>query len=175
LPTSTVRSSPARVARESKALGADLVIPVLAAAFAAYFFFSTADLVWEAKANGVVIGTALVALVVLQVGRIVRQWRRGEGDLGFAPLLEPREHLGRRIGLVVLTAAFIALLPWLGLTLALWLGMLAALYLLGVRSRAVLLCLPLGTAACIYALFIAVLDTEFPRGPIEAALAHLLP
>ena len=163
------------MAKESRALGADLVIPVLAAAFAAYFFFSTADLVWEAKANGVMIGAALVVLVALQLGRIFRQWRRGEGEMGFAPLLEPREHLGRRIALVVLTAAFIALLPYLGLTLALWLGMLAALYILGVRSRGVLIGLPLGTAVCVYALFIAVLDTEFPRGPIEAALALLLP
>ena len=163
------------MAKENKALGADLIIPVLAAAFAAYFFVSTADLAWEAKANGLVIGAALVALVALQVGRIFRQWRRGEGDMSFAPLLEPREQLGRRIGLVVLTAAFIALLPWLGLTLALWLGMLAALYIVGVRSRAVLVGVPLGTAACVYALFIAVLDTEFPRGPIEAALAQLLP
>jgi hypothetical protein len=163
------------VAKESRALGADLVIPVLAAAFAAYFFLSTADLVWEAKANGVVIGVALLVLVAVQVGRIVRQWRRGEGDLGFAPLLEPREQLARRIGLVALTAAFIALLPYLGLTLALWLGMAAALYILGVRSRAVLLWLPLVTAACVYGLFIAVLDTEFPHGPVEAALAHLPP
>jgi hypothetical protein len=34
-------------------LGADLVIPALALGFAIYFFFSIADLVWEAKANGV--------------------------------------------------------------------------------------------------------------------------
>ena len=162
------------MAKESRALGADLVIPLLAAAFAAYFFVSTADLVWEAKANGVVIGVALIALIALQVGRTVLQWRRREGAMTFAPLLEPREHLRQRIGLVVLTAFFIALMPWLGLTLDLWLGMIAALYILGVRSRALLFWLPLGTAACIYALFIAALDTGFPHGPIEAALAALV-
>ncbi|MFN2644384.1 MAG: hypothetical protein ABR570_05295 [Burkholderiales bacterium] len=162
------------MAKENKALGAELVIPVLGAAFAAYFFFSTAELVWEAKANGVVIGVALVALIALQAARTLIAWRRGEGKLGFESLVEPRELLGRRVALVALTAAFIALLPWLGLTLALWLGMLAALLILGVRSRAVLFWLPLGTAASVYALFIALLDTEFPRGPIEALLARLL-
>ncbi len=44
-----------------KALGADLVIPALALSFAAYFFVSIADLAWEAKANGVVIGGILNA------------------------------------------------------------------------------------------------------------------
>ena len=53
-----------------KALGADLVIPALALGFATYFFVSIADLAWEAKANGVVIGGILVALIVLQVLRI---------------------------------------------------------------------------------------------------------
>ena len=37
-------------------LGADLVIPALALGFAVYFFVSIADLAWEAKANGMVIG-----------------------------------------------------------------------------------------------------------------------
>jgi hypothetical protein len=163
------------VAKGSKAaLGADLVIPLLGLAFAAYFFFSTTELVWEAKANGVVIGAVLVLLIAAQVGRIALSVRRGEGDLGFAPLLEPRELLWKRVGLVTLTAVFIAGLPWLGLTLSLWLGMLGALYLIGVRSRAVLLWLPLGTAAAIYALFIAVLDAGFPHGPVEALLGVLI-
>ena len=52
--------------------GADLVIPLLALGFAAYFFWSIADLAWEAKANGVIIGSILVALVLLQVAQIGR-------------------------------------------------------------------------------------------------------
>ena len=53
-----------------KALGADLVIPALALGFAVYFFVSIADLAWEAKANGVVIGGVLVVLILVQVVRI---------------------------------------------------------------------------------------------------------
>lgn len=162
--------------RASKApLGADLVIPALALALAAYFFVSTDELVWEAKANGVVIGAVLVLLIAIQVGRGIAALRRGAASLSFEPLLAPREFLWKRVGLVALTALFIAALPFLGLTLSLWLGMLAALYLIGVRSRKVLLWLPLGTAASIYVLFIVVLDAGFPRGPIEAALAALVP
>jgi hypothetical protein len=162
------------VERENKAHGADLVIPALGLSFAAYFFLSTAELVWEAKANGVVIGAILVLLIAIQLARMAVRFVHGHADLRFDSLLEPRELLWKRIGLVVLTAAFIALLPWLGLTLSLWLGMLSALYLVGVRSRRVLLWLPLGTAAAIYGLFIAALDAGFPHGPIETALGALL-
>ena len=158
--------------KESKALGADLVIPGLALAFALYFFVSTFDLVWEAKANGVVIGSTLVVLIVFQIGRITLRLMRGEGTLGLDPIWQPRELLWKRIGLVAVTAFFIATLPWLGLTLGLWLGLLAQLWIIGVRSRKILLALPTGTAACVYLLFIAVLDSGFPHGPVEMLLGR---
>jgi hypothetical protein len=158
------------VEKESRGLGADLVVPALALAFAIYFFVSTAGLAWEAKANGVVIGTALIALVILQAGRIALRVLRGRDGLGFASLLEPRELLWKRLGLVAVTALFIATLPWLGLTLGLWLGMLAQLLIIGVRRWKILFALPTGTAACVYLLFIALLDSGFPYGPIEILL-----
>ena len=156
----------------NRALGADLIIPGLALAFALYFFVSTFDLAWEAKANGVVIGTALVLLIALLLGRVALQVMRGEGGLGFAPLWQPREMLWKRVGQVSVTSIFIAAMPWHGLTLALWLGMLAQLWIIGVRSRKVLFWLPTGTAACIYLLFIFVLDSGFPHGPIEMLLGR---
>lgn len=155
---------------EKAALGADLVIPALGAGFAVYFLASTTDLVWEAKANGVIIGAVLLALVALQIGRIALAKIRGEGALGFDPLWQPRELALKRLAMVGITAAFIALLPWLGLTLALWLGMLAQLLVTGVRRRAILIWLPLVTAAACYALFIAVINAEFPHGPVERLL-----
>ena len=161
--------------RESRAaLGADLVIPALALAFAIYFFVSTAGLAWEAKANGVVIGAALIALVVLQVGRIVLRVMRGQGTLDFDPLWRPSELLWKRMGLVAVTALFIATLPWLGLTLGLWLGTLAQLWIIGVRRWKILFSIPTATAACVYLLFIALLDSGFPHGPVENLLAPLL-
>ena len=153
-------------------LGADLVIPALALAFAIYFFVSTGDLIWEAKANGVIIGGALVILIVFQVGRIALRVMKGEGGLGFAPLWQPREVVWKRIGLVVTTALFIALMPWLGLTLALWLGLLAQLWLIDVRRWKILFWLPTVTAAAVYLLFIFVLDAGFPHGPIEMLLGR---
>jgi hypothetical protein len=148
-------------------VGADLVIPALALGFAIYFFFSIADLAWEAKANGVLIGTVLVVLIALQAVRAAVQLAKGRGSLSLAPLIEPREVLVKRIGLVVLIVAFIVALPWLGLTLGLFLGLVAALYLMGVRKPLPLVLVPLFVAAAAYLLFIAALNTDFPHGPIE--------
>jgi hypothetical protein len=154
-------------------LGADLVIPVFALGFAVYFFWSIADLVWEAKANGVVIGAVLVGLVGLQLGRIAVEVANGRGDLRTDPLWRPREVLFKRVGMVLVTIAFIALLQVLGLTLSLFAAMAAALAIMGVRRLPILLALSLGVAAAAYLLFIAALDSAFPHGPIEQLLARL--
>jgi hypothetical protein len=148
-------------------VGADLVIPALALGFALYFFFSIADLAWEAKANGVLIGSVLVGLIAIQAARAALQLAKGRGDLSLAPLLEPREALAKRIGLVALTVVFIAALPWLGLTLGLFLGLAAALYLMGVRKPLPLALVPLAVSTAAYLLFIAALNTDFPHGPVE--------
>jgi len=154
-------------------LGADLVIPLLALGFAAYFFVDIAELAWEAKANGVLIGTVLVALVALQLGVIGRQLARRAGDLRLDPLWLPRDVLAKRVGMVALTAAFIAALDWLGLTLSLLLAMGLALRLMGVRRARTLLSVSFGVAAAAYLLFVAILDSAFPHGPIERLLAPL--
>jgi hypothetical protein len=153
-----------------KALGADLVIPALALAFAAYFFVSIADLAWEAKANGVVIGGILVALIVLQVLRIGISVAKGEANLGFSALWEPRDALGKRVGLVLVTVAFIATLSWLGLTLGLLLALFAALWLMGVRGKPVAI-LPVAVALAAYLLFVVLLQSDIPHGPIERLLS----
>ena len=151
--------------------GADLVIPALALGFAIYFFVSIADLTWEAKANGVLIGGVLVLLIAIQVVRTALGVAEGRADLGFGPLFEPREVLGKRIALVLITVAFIVTLPWLGLSLGLLFGMTAALYVMGVRNRVTLVAVPFGVAAAAYLLFVAALNTDIPHGPIERLLS----
>ena len=152
-------------------LGADLVIPALALGFASYFFWSIADLAWEAKANGVVIGAALVGLVALQIVLIALQVAKGKGDLRADPLWQPSDVLGKRVGMVLVTVAFIAALQLLGLTLSLLLAMAAALVVMGVRKLSTVLWISLAVAAAAYVLFIAILDSSFPHGPIEKLLS----
>jgi putative tricarboxylic transport membrane protein len=155
-------------------LGADLVIPALALGFAVYFFFSIAELSWEAKANGVLIGAILVSLVAIQLVRVGVQVARGRANLGFERLWAPRDALPRRMGLVLITVAFIVAIRWAGLTLSLFVALAAALYLMGVRKPVPLVAVPLAVAASAYLLFIAALDSDLPRGPVEQLLAALL-
>lgn len=157
--------------KEKASLGADLVIPLLALGFATYFFWSIADLAWEAKANGVVIGVALIALVVVQVARIGWAVAQGQADLRTGTLWEPREVLLKRLGMVAVTVAFILLLQVLGLTLALFSAMAVALWIMGVRKPSLLLGIAFGVAAAAYLLFIALLDAGFPHGLIEKLLS----
>ena len=149
-----------------KPLGADLVIPALALGFALYFFVSIADLAWEAKANGVIIGSILVLLIAAQVFRIALQMAKRKADLGFSPLWEPRDALGKRVGMVLITIAFIATLNWLGLTLGLLLSLFAALWIMGARGKALAI-VPIVVATAAYLLFIYLLQSDIPHGPIE--------
>jgi hypothetical protein len=148
-------------------LGADLVIPLLALGFALYFFGSIADLVWEAKANGAVIGALLVGLVVLQLARIGVEVAKGRGDLRTDPLWQPREVLFKRVGMVLVAVTFIFMLQLLGLTLSLFVAMAGALLIMGVRRPWTVLGISFAVAAAAYLLFIALLDSSFPHGPIE--------
>lgn len=150
--------------------GVDLVIPALALGFAAYFFVSIADLAWEAKANGVMIGGILAALIALQLARIGIRVMKREADLGLSPLWEPREALGKRVGMVVVTIAFIATLNWFGLTLGLLLALVAALWIMGARGKSLFI-LPLAVALAAYLLFVVLLQSNIPHGPIERLLS----
>jgi len=147
-------------------LGADLVIPALALGFALYFFVSIADLAWEAKANGVIIGGILVLLIAAQVVRIALQVAKRKADLGFSPLWEPRDALGKRVGMVLITIAFIATLNWLGLTLGLLLALFAGLKIMGARGKTLAI-VPLAVALAAYLLFVLLLQSDIPHGPIE--------
>ena len=152
------------------ALGGELVLPVIALAFAAYFLVSTADLQWEAKANGVIIGGLLVLLLAVQFVRSAVAYMRGRADLSFGALLEPRDVFYKRLGMLAITIVLVATVPWLGVGLGLFLSLAAALYMMGVRGIAHAMLVAFVVALTCSVLFTVVLDSGLPRGPVE----HLL-
>ncbi|MGQ0677920.1 MAG: hypothetical protein ACT4N4_17800 [Rhodospirillales bacterium] len=155
------------------AIGAELALPALAVAFAAYFFHSVWDLSWEAKANAVMIGVALLALIAVFLVRLaVRTWN-GLGTFSFAPLIAPRRVLGQRVLLVVLSGLFIVLIPWLGLTLGLFLLTATLMVVMRAGSWRLIAATAGIVAASAYLLFIALLNSRLPRGPVEKLLAGL--
>lgn len=154
--------------------GADLIIPVLAAGFTLYFLISTWSLVWEARATATLLGVTLLGLVAMQIVRSGLDLRRGYRlTIDLDILGATRDVRIRRLGLVALMAAFVALIPWLGTTLGLFLVMILSMTLLGVRDWRMLLGIPLLMATLVYLLFIALLESKLPAGPVEDLIAYL--
>src|SRR5262245_30868819 len=109
------QGEPERAARVP--LGGDLIIPLLACGLAAYYFASTVDLVWEAKATGLVVGIVLVMLCVAHFARVGRRVVSGAASLGLGELIAPTTFNKQRLALIALAALFIVSLPWVGTTL----------------------------------------------------------
>ena len=154
-------------------VGADLIIPLLAAGFAVYYMSTIWNLPWEAKANGLVLGSVLLFLVALFFVLTARSLLRGAISLSLSRLFEPRQFQTQRWSLVALMIAFIAVIPYLGFTLTIFLFLVLAMLALGVRSVRKLIGVALVSALCGYLMFIAVLDTPFPHGPLEVLLGRL--
>ena len=149
------------------ALGADLVIPLLAAAFTIYFLVTSSSLVWEARANGTVIGVALLVLIAIQVARVALRVRSDRGSLSLGELAERSPAQAKRLTLLFILVVFVVTIPWLGTTLGLVLVMMASMWTLGVRRVRTLLGVALAVSATVYVLFIAILQSRLPAGPVE--------
>ncbi|MFT8246944.1 tripartite tricarboxylate transporter TctB family protein [Roseomonas sp. BN140053] len=159
--------------RGSRPIAQELIIPGLALGFCAYFFWTVQELSWEAKANGLVIGSVLVVLVGAFLLRILLRLRSGRADLRFRlPGSENNNHR-TRLALVGFSATFLLLLPWLGTTLSLALLLLACMWLLGAPSWKAMIGVAVGAPLVVYALMIVALGTRFPLGPFEQLMAWL--
>lgn len=156
-----------------KPIGQELIIPVMAVAFTAYYFWTVQELAWEAKANGVVIGAILLLLVTILLVRLGRQVARGEASFR-ATLGGDRETDRLRLKLMALMVAFLVVLPFLGTTIALAVMLFTGMWLLGGRHWPTLIGVPVATALAVWGSLIYGLGTRFPAGPFEHAMAVLL-
>ncbi|HJS30978.1 MAG TPA: tripartite tricarboxylate transporter TctB family protein [Alphaproteobacteria bacterium] len=154
-------------------VGGDLVLPGLAVAFTAYFFYSVWDLSWEAKANATIIGVTLLVLIGMFVIRATLKVMRDGAGIGLESLFEPRSALGPRLSVVAFTALFVVVLPWLGLTLGLFALVAGLMLVLRAGSWRAVVATSATVSMVAYLLFIALLNSRLPRGPIEKLLAAL--
>jgi Tripartite tricarboxylate transporter TctB family len=159
--------------KAKRSLGPDLIIPGIAVCFTLYYFTTVWDLSWEAKSDGLAIGWILLLLIAIFLAKVGKELWRGQATLSLVPLLHPRSAQAQRLALVVAIVVFILVLPYLGFTLATALFMVAAMLILGVRNAKSLMTVSTCVAGGGYLLFIAFLDTRFPRGPIEQFLKWL--
>lgn len=156
-----------------KGIGADLILPLMAAAYAAYYVYTIIGYPPEARYNGTFIAIAIWILVaILLVRTAIRLWR-GEVTLRMTGILAPASKLPTRLGFIGLTALNIVLVEWLGFTLTVVLFLLSSMCLLGVRSAKALAIIPLLAGGLGYLFFIVLLDTRLPQGPVEWLLQWL--
>lgn len=164
-------STPAR-----KAIGAQLIIPVAAFVFTLYYIWSILESPWEAQAAAFLVGSILIALILVFLARTLWQWRAGEVSFAFAgDFLGTGGLVLRRLGLFALTIGYVVVIEWLGFTLTTFLFLAAAMLLLGANKRPMR---TIGIAALIaligWLVFIVAFDTRFPRGPFEAMTRGLV-
>lgn len=159
--------------QQRKPVGQELIIPGLAVAFTAYYFWTVQELAWEAKANGIVIGTIMLALVVLLLVRLGWQISKGQASARVT-LGSDRETNRTRILLMVLMAGFLLALPFLGTSISLALLLFAAMWLLGGRHWPTLVGVSVVTPLLVWFALIWLLGTRFPAGPFEHLMAALL-
>lgn len=152
-----------------RAAGTELIIPALAVGFTVYYLWTVAELSWEAKANGTVIGGILLVLVALLLLRIGAQVLRGEASLAI-DLGGWTEANRRRLALLAITCLFLFALEPLGTSLSLALMLLAAMRVMGARHWPSLVGVSLALPLVVWASLMVFIGTRLPQGPVEALL-----
>jgi hypothetical protein len=148
------------------ALGVDFIIPALACGLAIYYFVSTTDLVWEARATGTVIGLILLALCIAHIARLGLRIATGSGSFSFGDLFRNDEFNRQRFGLGVMVMIYIVTIHWVGATVGLFVLLIGCMRLLGVRSIKTLVGVALVAAVFVHLTLITLLDSKLPRGLI---------
>jgi hypothetical protein len=148
-------------------LAADFIIPLMGCGLAAYYLATTTDLVWEARAAGVVVGVPLILMSLFHMGRTLYRIMQGRGSLSTGEMFANTVFNRQRLALVLLVALFIIALPYTGTTLGLFILLVASMWVLGVRSILSLVAVAGTTCAVVYVLLMYLLSSRLPQGPVE--------
>jgi hypothetical protein len=150
----------------------ELIIPALAVLFTGYFFWTVTELGWEAKANGIVVGSVLLLLVAILLVRIAVRVRQGTAEIAFR-LPGPAWANRQRLWLLLLLLGFLVGIHWLGTVLALALLLLGAMWLLGARHWPSMAGVAVAAPLAVWATLMLGIGTRLPHGPFEFAMAAL--
>lgn len=156
-----------------KPVGADLIIPVTAGAYALYYVLSVRDFPFEAQISGIVLAGLLSILVLIYFVRVARGLGVGRLSLGMGAFFGARESRAARGAFVALIVVFILVVPYLGFTLTTFAFLSASFLVAGARPvrRALLVAGAASLSGWLF--FIVLLNTRFPEGPFERAMDTL--
>ncbi|MEF3047837.1 hypothetical protein [Pseudotabrizicola sp. L79] len=162
------RSRPPR-----KAVGADLIIPVVATAYAIYYIGSVWDFPPEAQRSGLFMASMLMFFTSILFVRTAIQLARGTAYISFAAVLGPEEGRLQRLAFFGLIVGYLLIVQWGGFTLTTFLFLLGGSYLAGLRPLGKALIFAAVAAISGWLFFIVLLKTRFPLGPFEQLIAFI--
>lgn len=160
------------VAKPPKNVLPDLIIPVMALAFAIYYLTTITEVPWIAQASAVVVsGLLLLAILAFAVRTMVRI-KAGSEAISLGGLQVERQVTLKRIGLLVLAVGYVWFIEDLGFTISTVVFLFLAIVLLSSVANWRNAALIATSCALIgYFVFIFIFETRFPKGPVETFMA----
>lgn len=160
-------------------IAADLVIPLLASAYAIYMIHEqlTGSYRQSTVTYALVIGGAVILLGVLAIIQTLRSASVGDDVRPSAPVEHRRlgkhgrgEHLIRGLSVFGLVCILVYFFDFLGYAVGFFLFCAAALVILKVRSPLTLIAVPLCTVLIIHFLFVGWFHLSLPAGMLSGIL-----
>jgi tripartite tricarboxylate transporter TctB family protein len=164
-----------RLDPERRAIGAELVIPVLAVVFTLYFFTTIWNSPWTAQVSTFLIGGILLLVCGIFFIKCVVLYRWGKADFGMGGLVSLDDLRSGRLGLFLATIGYAVLIERFGFTLTTFAFLFVSMTVLskgrGIGFNAALAAI---ISLAGWALFIWAFDTRFPRGWFETFMKAAL-
>jgi hypothetical protein len=162
-------------AQEPKNVLPDLIIPILAFAFAVYYLTTITEVPWISQASAMIVSCLLALSILAFAIRTIIRIKRGEEQIVIPrQIAEPSTQL-KRVVLLILTIAYVYLIESLGFTLTTFAFIFCGIILLSSLANwknALMVALTCATTG--YVVFIYFFQTRFPKGFIENYLEGLL-
>ena len=157
-----------KVEEEKRQIGGELIIPLLALGFTAYYISTVLNSPWSAKVNAYMVGSVLVALVLIFFARALGTLVRGQATLGVSDLLAPYDILPKRLAFMAVSLGYLIVIHWLGFTLTTFVFLASSMLILGGGRRPLICLASAGVMAAIaFGVFVILFEKRFPKGPIE--------
>ncbi len=163
------------IEKTKRQLGGELIIPILAIAFTIYFFSTIWHSPWTAKVSAFMVGGILLLVCAIFILRSAVMLASGEGSLGFGTLFSRYDITSGRVGLLIATIGYCAVISDLGFTLSTFLFFALSMIILSRGKRiGFIILLSAGMSLGAWAVFILAFNTRFPRGLFEAFMYSAL-
>ncbi len=153
----------------------DLVIPLLALAFTGYYLTTITEVPWISQASAITVSCLLVLAIAAYFIRTAYRIKKRHEVIAFPGPSRVRAVTIKRIALLALTIAYVALIESLGFTLTTTAFVFLGIVLLSSPANwktAVLVSVCCSVTG--YIVFIYFFATRFPKGPVENMLNGLL-